>query len=45
MTDITASTSIAGHAPVVRPRLETPVNPLRGILFVGLVPAGVLFGA
>jgi hypothetical protein len=45
MTDITASTSVAGHAPVVRPRLESPVNPLRGIPFVGFAAAGVLFGA
>jgi PiT family inorganic phosphate transporter len=44
MTDITAP--ILDSAPTVtRPKLDNQINPLIGILFLGLVAAGVLFSA
>src|SRR5215467_2613712 len=39
MTDIAQG----GHQAVARPKLDTKINPMQGIIFVGLLAAGILF--
>ncbi|TXL71153.1 hypothetical protein FHP25_31625 [Vineibacter terrae] len=45
MTDVAASSRLAGRSPEARPNLQKPVNRLTAVIFVVLLAGGILFTA
>src|SRR5215471_14368605 len=45
MTDIAVPLHAADHVVAAKPKLDTPTNPIAGILFFGFLAAGVLYTA
>src|SRR5262245_25347851 len=45
MTDIAVPLHAADHIVAAKPKLDTPTNPIAGILFFGFLAAGVLYTA
>jgi len=45
MTDIAVPLHAADHVVAAKPKLDTPTNPIAGIIFFGFLAAGVLYTA